>query len=222
MSVVLDRWLEEHALTLEWLSEWGVTYDESGDRLVVPCNGPGGDWCLDVIRNFSAEPHYDLRPSHCRPGHILYGWDKTLTAIQVSRWAVVVEGWSDVVSLSYGGVSNVCGAFTAGLSGIQAALLNGVTDEVIIWGDDDEAGRIFAGFLDPEKQDRNPPRLGNVTGVVVQGHDPASFIASGGDPVKLVNWAYAMSDTYSLIEFTEEGRCAESSERPDQTEEWLA
>lgn len=212
MSAALDKWLTEHALTLKQLEEWAVAYDDAGDRLVVPCHGLDGQWCLDVIRNFSAEPHYDLRPPHCRPSHALYGLNKTLSAVQVRRWAVVVEGWSDALSLFYGGVSNVCGAFTAGLSGIQKALLYGVADEVIIWGDDDEAGRVFA---------EKAPELPCAVWVIVQGHDPASFIASGGDPVKLVNWAYSMSDTYSFMEFTAEGRCAESLERAEtQPEDW--
>lgn len=192
-------WMKDHGLTPKQLTDWGVVYDATEDRLVVPCNGPDGSWCLDVVRNFSREPQYELRPSNCRPSHILYGLDKTLSAIQECRWAVVVEGWSDALALYFSGVTNVCGAFTAGLSGIQIALLDGIADEIFIWGDDDEAGRAFANKATELEEIQ-------ATGLVTVGHDPASFVASGGDPMSVLSYAYDSSKLYSFVEFTKEGR----------------
>ncbi len=70
----------------------------------------------------------------------LYGLNLTKTEIQEQGYAVLVEGYMDVVGLYQGGIRNVCAALGTALTLEQAQLLKRYTKKVVLCLDSDAAG----------------------------------------------------------------------------------
>lgn len=70
----------------------------------------------------------------------LYGLNLSKTEIQEQGYAILVEGYMDVVGLYQGGVRNVCAALGTALTPEQAQLLKRYTKKVVLCLDSDAAG----------------------------------------------------------------------------------
>ncbi|MBR3718544.1 MAG: DNA primase, partial [Firmicutes bacterium] len=70
----------------------------------------------------------------------LYGLNLSKTEIQEQGYAILVEGYMDVVGLYQGGIRNVCAALGTALTPEQAQLLKRYTKKVVLCLDSDAAG----------------------------------------------------------------------------------
>ena len=70
----------------------------------------------------------------------LYGLNLTKTDIQEQGYAILVEGYMDVIGLYQGGVRNVCAALGTALTPEQAQLLKRYTKKVVLCLDSDAPG----------------------------------------------------------------------------------
>lgn len=195
LSENLEAWLVAHALTMGLLKEWGVSYDPYRKALVVPVHSLTGRYCFDIIRHFMAEPKYELSPPKCRTSVVLYGLNRMYKSIRSAGYAVVVEGFSDAIALTKAQEPAVS-AITSSLSVVQAAMLHIFTNNLIIFGDGDDAGRGFAR--------RHTSFPGLVTGLVISDHDPASAVAAGISVATMIGVAMHHPEM-SYIEFGADG-----------------
>ena len=70
----------------------------------------------------------------------LYGLNLTKNEIQTAGYAIVVEGYMDVIGLYQGGIRNVCAALGTALTPEQAVLLKRYTKKAVLCLDSDAAG----------------------------------------------------------------------------------
>ena len=201
--MTIEDWLDGRLLTMADLIPWNIIYDKVLHRLVVPVYSSESKYCLDIIRKLESEPKYEKSPARCRPSCVLYGLNRTKLAIKYADMAVIVEGFSDVLTCVKMGEINVVAALTSNLSKIQLAIIHVYASKLIIWGDGDDAGREFAKKLSGKQY----------TGITVIDHDPPSFARAGGDIKSIVRAAEEMSETFSYIEFTSEGGLSYATER---------
>ena len=120
-------------------------YDRFRNRIIVPIHdrqkrviGFGGR-SLD-----GAEPKYLNSPETeiFEKGKNLFGLDKSATSIRKKDYAVVVEGYFDVMALHDSGISNVVASLGTALSRNQITLLSRSTDskKILLNFDSDNAG----------------------------------------------------------------------------------
>jgi len=79
-----------------------------------------------------------------KKSRLLLGYDKAKRNIRKEGRAVLVEGYIDVILLHKYGVNNTVGTMGVSLSDHHINMLKRLTNEVVIFVDDDEAGRNFA------------------------------------------------------------------------------
>ncbi len=120
-------------------------YDRFRNRLIVPIHdrqkrviGFGGR-SLD-----GSEPKYLNSPETdiFEKGKHLFGLDKSSTSIRTKDFAIVVEGYFDVMALHDSGITNVVASLGTALSSNQITLLSRCTDskKIILNFDTDNAG----------------------------------------------------------------------------------
>lgn len=210
---MIGDYLKTHGLTFSDLDEWGITYDALLKRIVMPVRSLSGSYVLDVVRNLDGEPKFDLRPKGCRTSCVLYGLNRTSEAIQAADLAIVVEGVMNALAVYKFGVPNVCAVLTASLSRVQLALLLSFASKLIVFADGDEAGKEFA---------RKSTEMSSlVTGIIVAGHDPPSFAASGGNLRSVLQQAGSLYPRLRYVEFSPQGDIANAIER-DSIDEYGA
>jgi DNA primase len=161
-------------------SEKGRTYDRFRDRLMFPIRnvsgkvvGFGGRVVGDSTPKYMNSPETDLY----RKGSVLYGLWEAKQEIRKSERAVMVEGYTDLVSIWSAGVKGVVASSGTALTHEQSKLLSRYTKEVVILFDSDAAGDDAAvRGLDI--------LLGQGLDVSVAslppGHDPDSFVRKEG------------------------------------------
>lgn len=125
------------------------------------------------------EPKYLNSPETpiYRKGHTLYGFYQARSALQDSREAVVVEGYTDLLALWQVGIKEVVATLGTALTENHFDLLNRVCDTVYLAFDADRAGtdaalRTLAFF--------NRFRLDIFVVALTRGEDPASVAEKGG------------------------------------------
>jgi DNA primase len=157
----------------------GRTYDRFRDRIIFPIYdladrpiGFGG-------RAFDASPKYLNSPGSplFDKGRVLYGLPWAREAMQANRRAILVEGYTDVLSLHQAGLEDAVGSMGTALTQAQADLLGRFAAEVIIAYDRDAAGGAAAlrgmGIL------RNSG-LDVRVAVLPEGTDPDSLVRGRG------------------------------------------
>jgi DNA primase len=72
---------------------------------------------------------------------MLYGIDLAKAAIAKAGWAVVVEGYTDVLALHQAGIAEAIGVMGTAITEEQVASLSGMVDEVVLALDADAAGQ---------------------------------------------------------------------------------
>jgi len=110
-------------------------------------------------------------------GHILYGLYSAIPQIRKSGFAVIVEGYTDVISAFQGGVTNVVASLGTAFTRDQAKLLRRYTEDVVIAYDADAAG-TSATLKGMEILSENEFRVR--VAPVPEGLDPDSYIKTKG------------------------------------------
>ncbi|MBN1881546.1 MAG: DNA primase [Deltaproteobacteria bacterium] len=162
-------------------------YDRFRDRIIFPIKNRRGETVGFGGRVIdTGEPKYMNSPETpvYHKGKILYGLDVTGSAIrregqrrQRQGWAVIVEGYMDLIALYQGGVENVAATLGTALTSDHLGELKRYTKDVTLVFDADEAGARAA--------ERTLPLFGEgsiyaTVAVLPDGEDPDSLIRKGG------------------------------------------
>jgi DNA primase len=118
------------------------TYDRFRDRTIFPILDLSGRPIAFGGRAFEGEPKYLNSPQTplFDKGRVMYGLSWARERMSQTRTAVLVEGYTDVLTLHEAGISHAVGSMGTSLTGGQADLLKRFVDEVIIAYDQDAAG----------------------------------------------------------------------------------
>ncbi len=164
----------------------GSVYDRFRDRVIFPIYDLSGRPIAFGGRAFTGEPKYLNSPQTpvFDKGRNLYGLSWARDAISAAGEAILVEGYTDVLSLHAAGIENVVGSMGTALTRGQADLLARFTKRVVIAYDRDSAGSAASvrgmGIL----------RNAGIAVRVAQfpaGEDPDSYVRSAGpDGVRAV------------------------------------
>jgi len=121
----------------------GGSYDRFRDRLMIPIADAGGKVIAFGGRAFKAEDvKYINSPetSLYRKGDHLYGLALAGRAIREAGWAILVEGYFDLIALHRAGYGNAVAALGTALTSQQVDLLARYADRAVLAFDPDRAG----------------------------------------------------------------------------------
>jgi len=154
-------------------------YDRFRDRVIFPIYDLNGRLIAFGGRAFSGEPKYLNSPKTplFDKSRTLYGLSWAREEIATRKLAVLVEGYTDVLSLHAVGIANAIGSMGTSLTQGQADLLARFADEVIIAYDRDSAGG--AASVRGMQILRNAGLSVRVARLP-EGEDPDSFVRRGG------------------------------------------
>ncbi len=155
------------------------SYDRFRDRVIFPIYDLGGRPIAFGGRALSGEPKYLNSPKSALfdKGRHLYGLSWARETLQARRTAILVEGYTDVLSLHQAGVTRAVGSMGTALTEEQAALLGRFVEEVVIVYDRDAAGG--AASLRGMQILRNSGLSVRVA-ALPQGDDPDGFVRRNG------------------------------------------
>lgn len=151
------------------------TYDRFRDRVIFTIYDLSGQPIAFGGRAFDGEPKYLNSPQTglFDKGRQLYGISWARETLVAEKMAILVEGYTDVLSLHIAGSRNVIGSMGTSLTEGQATLLARFVDEVIIAYDQDAAGGA-ASFRGMNILHRN--NLAVRVARLPKGEDPDSLI----------------------------------------------
>ena len=175
------RQLEDSGLIVRKDDDSGYFYDRFRDRLMFPIVnyrnqvvGFGGRSIGDQIPKYLNSP----TTSMFRKRRELFGLSQAMPGIESTGQVLVVEGYTDVLSLNQNGLTNAVAGCGTALTAEHAERLFKLAQEVIICFDGDNAGRLAAAkaaqALLPEMAD------GKMASIMFlpDGHDPDSLVSS--------------------------------------------
>ncbi|TET45524.1 DNA primase [candidate division TA06 bacterium] len=166
-------------------SESGRTYDRFRDRLMFPIRNLSGRVVGFGGRSVGdSTPKYMNSPDTAvyRKGNILYGLWEAKQEIRKSGRAIMVEGYTDLLSLRSVGIEEVVASLGTALTDGQAKLLARYTEAVVILFDADTAGDEAAvRSLDILLEHGLDVSVVSLPG----GYDPDSFAREKGGEVLL-------------------------------------
>ena len=115
-------------------------------RLMFPIFSPMNKVLGFGGRAFKTLPKYiNSRDSVCfQKSHIFYGLKDSISFIRQKGYALVVEGYTDYLTLYQNGFQNAVATLGVALTSHHARLLKRYTDKVMLFFDGDEAGRQAA------------------------------------------------------------------------------
>ncbi|MEQ8253419.1 MAG: DNA primase [Smithellaceae bacterium] len=148
----LTDYMEKSGLSLKTAEQAGLViagkegkfYDRFRGRLIFPIENVFGDTIAFGGRILDkGEPKYLNSPESplYTKGRNLYGLNKTREEIRQKGFALIVEGYFDLISLWNAGIGNVVASLGTALTREQLELLRRYTLEVVALFDPDEAGR---------------------------------------------------------------------------------
>ncbi len=185
----LIKYLKGHNYALEEIvaaglavaSERGKVFDRFRHRIIFPIHNPQGKvvgFGGRALRE-EDEPKYLNSPETAvfNKRHLLYGLDLARPAIREQGFAIIVEGYMDVLSAHQAGVNNAVASMGTSLTVEQGRLLLRYTTEAVIAYDADAAGVAAAlRSLDILCELGFSIRVVSVP----QGKDPDEYIRSHG------------------------------------------
>ena len=158
VAYMLDR-----GFTPATLDEWDVGYDDTSKRITIPVCDPEGNLVGFKGRAWrkNARPKYLVLGDKGRRKR--YGfdtYDKSLVVFGLDRWGeqesyVFVEGEIDVMSLWVMDIPAICVGGSS-MSTAQAKLIRQYCDEVILFFDNDAAGKSGLYGIDKEDGEHRP------------------------------------------------------------------
>lgn len=154
------RYMLDRGFTPGDLDDWGIGYDTDSDRFTIPVCDPDGNLLGFKGRAWrkNARPKYlALGDKGKRQRYGFPTYDKSLVVFGLDRCAdsttqtlVLVEGELDVISLWIMGIPAICCSGSS-MSVEQAKLIREYCDEVILFFDNDIAGKH--GLYGVDRQD---------------------------------------------------------------------
>ncbi|MBM3325329.1 MAG: toprim domain-containing protein, partial [Calditrichaeota bacterium] len=165
--------------------ESGRPYDAFRHRLMFPIRNLSGRVIAFGGRRLSeegeeaSEAKYINSPETAiyQKGRELFGLWEARTAIRKSGRAILVEGYTDLITLASAGVQNIVASLGTSLTSEQVRLLSRFTSEVFVVYDGDVAGRNAARrAVDAILIEGLAPRIVPLP----EGCDPDSFVRAEG------------------------------------------
>lgn len=130
-----------------------------------------------------------------KKSYVLYGMDKAWNEIKRKGYAVLVEGYMDVISLHMNGVSTAVATCGTALGETQLRILKRITEKVVLMFDGDEGGRrAMMRAIEPFLRSDLIPY-----GVFLpDGSDPDEFVREKGseEVVRLIENAVDIFETF--------------------------
>ncbi len=173
-------------------------YDRFRGRIIIPIEDAEGRVVAFGGRVMEGgEPKYLNSPESpvYTKGNNLFGLFRTREAIRARGFAILVEGYFDLIALWASGIRNVVATLGTALTRSQVDLLGRYTKKVAALFDPDEAGkkalaRSLELFL--------PGNIQAMAVILPAGYDPDSFVRSKGrqEMEKLLAGAQPMADYY--------------------------
>lgn len=173
-------------------------YDRFRGRLMIPIEGADGHVIAFGGRIMgNGEPKYMNSPESViyTKGNNLYGLSRTREVIRQTGFALLVEGYFDLISLWGAGIRNVVATLGTALTRSQVDLLRRYAPRVVAVFDPDEAGRkAMARSLELFL-------AGNVHAravILPDGRDPDDFVRTRGrkEMEALVSGSVPIADYY--------------------------
>ena len=203
-----DPLLEESGLVIVNEEDGGKRYDRFRDRVMFPirnvkgeCIGYGGRVLGDEKPKYLNSPETPV----FHKGRELYGLYEARTAIREHGFALVTEGYMDVVALAQLGFPNAVATLGTACTAEHVHKLFRFTDMVVFSFDGDAAGRRAArkaldGALPYASDTRSVKFL-----FLPAEHDPDSFIREYGTDAFARHVGDAMPLSRFLVESAREG-----------------
>lgn len=152
--VSLIEFLKKEGLPLEGARKLGLIqtkeskeYDTFRNRLIFPIFSNRGDVVGFGGRQLDDKPPKYINSSESAIFHkraTLYGLNKTAKFIRADQSALVVEGYTDLISLYQSGVKNVVATLGTALTEAHIRELQKLTNNVVLLFDGDESGEKAA------------------------------------------------------------------------------
>lgn len=176
----IDETLLEQSGLVSINEEKDRVFDRFRGRIMFPVMDVNGNAIAFGARAMgSDEPKYlnsPETPAYTKGDH-LYGLFQSKTDIRQKKFAILVEGYLDLIALYQFGVTNVAASLGTAFTDQQARLLHRFTDRVVINYDGDSAGikaaRRAIEHLLPQEFDVKVL-------VLPDGKDPDDFIRENG------------------------------------------
>ena len=164
-------------------NDQGKFYDKFRNRIIFPITNNRGNIIAFGGRILGdGQPKY-LNSSETelfKKGHNLYNFSAAKKAIYEQKFAVVVEGYMDAISLSVNGIENVVAPLGTALTLDQLQILFKTTNDVVVCLDGDKAGinamRRTIDLVLPIISSKNLIRFA----LLPEGLDPDDFIKQNG------------------------------------------
>lgn len=143
-----DLYYQAEELGLVKMNEIGSTYDTFRDRLIFPIHNEQG-----IIVGFGGRKSpYDEKKDNpkyinskesllYKKNRILFGLFQAKKHIKEMGFAILVEGYTDVMSMHQGEARNTVGRCGTALTIEHAKLLKRYTNKVVVMSDGDDAGQ---------------------------------------------------------------------------------
>ena len=138
--------LEKSGLVMRRNDKQGF-YDRFRGRIIFPIFDVSGKTVAFGGRTlFNDKPKYMNSPDTpiYTKGQILYGLNFSKESIRNSKQMILVEGYTDFLSLYQGGITNVAASLGTSLTENQASLASRFTKSIAIAYDSDDAGKKAA------------------------------------------------------------------------------
>ena len=202
----LTDYIEGSGLSLKLAEQAGLViagkegsfYDRFRGRLIFPIENVSGEIVAFGGRLLDkGEPKYLNSPESpvYIKGKNLYGLNKAKEEIRKKGFAIIVEGYFDLISLGNAGIGNVVATLGTALTREHLEILRRYTVEVVALFDPDEAGkkaleRSLELFLTMEMKARAL--------VLPEGYDPDDYVRKfGKDKLEeLVSGSQSLRDFY--------------------------
>lgn len=203
-----DPLLEESGLVIANAEDGGKRYDRFRDRVMFPIRNVKGEYI-----GFGGRVLGDDKPKYLNSpetpvfhkGRELYGLYEARTAIREQGYALVTEGYMDVLALAQRGFANTVATLGTACTSEHVQKLLRFTESVVFSFDGDAAGRRAAR----RALDGALPQAGDTRSIkflfLPAEHDPDSFIRAQGQEAFARQVDEAMPLSRFLLEAAREG-----------------
>ena len=184
-------------LGLAAVDDHGRVYDQFRRRIMFPICNPQGK-----VIGFGGRVLGDALPKYLNTketnvfskGHVLYGLDLARTAIREKGFAIIMEGYMDVITAYQFGIKGAVASLGTSLTEEQCRLLLRYTKDVMIAYDTDAAG-VAAALRSLDLLQELDCRVRVVT--IPQGKDPDEYLRRHGGE----GWEALLKQAEPLLEY---------------------